>query len=226
TAAGCSATSSSAWAAAAASCRCVAVQVAAGCRRASVHEQQQEAAVHVLQCMSSSSSSAWTAAAGCRCVAVQSCNSNQHQQMVRKVKWRAASFMRVAKLSGSLRQTCVRLRPRTVASVSTSPHCPGPTSVYVHLPFCKRKCFYCDFPVEAVGARNTSAAQQRITDYVQTLRHEIAAMPVLNSMPLQTIFFGGGVRLGAAAPLWHIHIHRFIPYSSSASSQCKPTAST
>ncbi|KAL6762922.1 hypothetical protein V8C86DRAFT_2509146 [Haematococcus lacustris] len=100
--------------------------------------------------------------------------------------------MRVAKLSGSLRQTCVRLRLRTVASVSTSPHCPGPTSVYVHLPFCKRKCFYCDFPVEAVGARNTSAAQQRITDYVQTLRHEIAAMPVLNSMPLQTIFFGGG----------------------------------
>ncbi|KAJ9508081.1 hypothetical protein QJQ45_021429, partial [Haematococcus lacustris] len=44
--------SSSAWAAA--GCRCVAVQVAAGCRCAAMHEQQQQAAVHVLQCMSSS----------------------------------------------------------------------------------------------------------------------------------------------------------------------------
>lgn len=26
-----------------------------------------------------------------------------------------------------------------------------PVAAYVHLPFCKRKCFYCDFPVEAVG---------------------------------------------------------------------------
>ncbi|KAJ9524627.1 hypothetical protein QJQ45_024234 [Haematococcus lacustris] len=33
------------------------LQVAAGCKCAAVHEQQQQAAVHVLQCMSSRSSS-------------------------------------------------------------------------------------------------------------------------------------------------------------------------
>jgi hypothetical protein len=29
-----------------------------------------------------------------------------------------------------------------------------PLSAYVHLPFCNRKCFYCSFPVLAVGARH------------------------------------------------------------------------
>jgi coproporphyrinogen III oxidase-like Fe-S oxidoreductase len=32
------------------------------------------------------------------------------------------------------------------------------TSAYVHLPFCKKKCLYCDFPVIALGARSASSS--------------------------------------------------------------------
>jgi hypothetical protein len=40
----------------------------------------------------------------------------------------------------------------------------APVAAYVHLPFCKRKCFYCDFPVEAVGLNVQKTSESRHTD--------------------------------------------------------------
>ena len=65
----------------------------------------------------------------------------------------------------------------------------------MHLPFCKRKCFYCDFPVVAVGAAgaDTPAAADRFSDYVAILTREIAATRRAGApAELRTVFFGGG----------------------------------
>ena len=46
--------------------------------------------------------------------------------------------------------------PSTSTSAS-SPPAPLPRGAYVHLPFCVRKCLYCDFAVQALGARAAAA---------------------------------------------------------------------
>ncbi len=69
------------------------------------------------------------------------------------------------------------------------------TTAYVHLPFCKRKCFYCDFPVVAVGAAggDSPAAANRFSDYLSLLLRELAATRRVGPRAeLSTVFFGGG----------------------------------
>lgn len=71
--------------------------------------------------------------------------------------------------------------------------CDAPASAYVHLPFCKRRCFYCDFPIQAVGSDlQTAQVQNTMQQYVEVLCQEIAASPTIGSDGLKTIFFGGG----------------------------------
>lgn len=69
----------------------------------------------------------------------------------------------------------------------------APASAYVHLPFCKRRCYYCDFPVSVVGSRpEQPGIQQGMQDYINILCKEIEATVKVPGPPLQTIFFGGG----------------------------------
>ncbi|KAG0590798.1 hypothetical protein KC19_1G127500 [Ceratodon purpureus] len=71
-----------------------------------------------------------------------------------------------------------------------------PSSVYVHIPFCRRRCFYCDFPIVAVGERteeNKGHMDAGMVDYVELVCREIRlAAKVNRSEPLKTVFFGGG----------------------------------
>ncbi|WP_431191068.1 radical SAM family heme chaperone HemW [Leptolyngbya subtilissima] len=68
----------------------------------------------------------------------------------------------------------------------------SPASAYVHIPFCRRRCFYCDFPISVLGNQQRGETSGTVESYVDRLCEEIAATPKLNEHPLQTVFFGGG----------------------------------
>ena len=66
-----------------------------------------------------------------------------------------------------------------------------PTSAYLHIPFCRRRCYYCDFPVFVVGDRKNGENSGTIVQYVAVLCQEIQETPNLGAS-LKTVFFGGG----------------------------------
>lgn len=66
-----------------------------------------------------------------------------------------------------------------------------PSSAYLHVPFCRRRCYYCDFPVFVVGDRKNGNNSGTIQQYVTVLCQEIQETPNLGES-LKTVFFGGG----------------------------------
>jgi len=66
-----------------------------------------------------------------------------------------------------------------------------PESAYIHIPFCRRRCFYCDFPISVIGDKTEPSQFPPIDIYIQWLEKEINLTENLGK-PLKTIFFGGG----------------------------------
>ncbi len=64
---------------------------------------------------------------------------------------------------------------------------PPPLSLYVHLPWCVRKCPYCDFNSHTAGAAVPFAG------YTDALLTDVSrAASLADSRPLVSVFFGGG----------------------------------
>jgi len=66
-----------------------------------------------------------------------------------------------------------------------------PSSAYVHIPFCRRRCFYCDFPISVVGDHQNGSNSGTIAQYIEKLCEEIDRSNNFGK-PLRTVFFGGG----------------------------------
>ena len=73
----------------------------------------------------------------------------------------------------------------------------GDMGLYVHIPFCKQKCMYCDFP-----------AYQNLQDYYETYVYALvqemdlwgSEHPESKSKPIDTIYFGGGTPTELSIP--------------------------
>lgn len=70
--------------------------------------------------------------------------------------------------------------------MTTQPTSRPPEAVYIHIPFCTNKCFYCDF-------NSYVLKDQPVMDYLRALDREME-LTVQNTPPgvIKTIFVGGG----------------------------------
>jgi oxygen-independent coproporphyrinogen-3 oxidase len=69
----------------------------------------------------------------------------------------------------------------------------NPRAAYLHIPFCHRRCFYCDFAVVPLGDKadgDGGPGSASIAAYLNLLHREIALSP--SGPPLSTVYLGGG----------------------------------
>jgi oxygen-independent coproporphyrinogen-3 oxidase len=65
-----------------------------------------------------------------------------------------------------------------------------PTSLYIHIPWCVKKCPYCDFNSHAQRGGLPEAAY--VAALLADLDADLAAFPDIRERPIGTVFFGGG----------------------------------
>ena len=68
--------------------------------------------------------------------------------------------------------------------------------LYVHIPFCKHKCYYCDFcsfsESENIHEKYVNALIKEITNYEFSLCNDNLIKDLDDDVIVKTIYFGGG----------------------------------
>ncbi|QGJ72150.1 Oxygen-independent coproporphyrinogen III oxidase [Planctomycetales bacterium 10988] len=76
-----------------------------------------------------------------------------------------------------------------VTSVMQAPPAEVPLGLYLHIPFCRKRCKFCYFRVF------TDKRQSEVRDYLAALDKEIelvSKLPVMGGRPFRFVYFGGG----------------------------------
>src|ERR671934_1026235 len=75
------------------------------------------------------------------------------------------------------------------AALTAAPLPDTPLGLYLHIPFCRKRCKFCYFRVY------TDKNARDIETYLDALAHEVelySRMPIVGGRPLQFVYFGGG----------------------------------
>ncbi|MGO9445045.1 MAG: radical SAM family heme chaperone HemW [Thiobacillaceae bacterium] len=76
--------------------------------------------------------------------------------------------------------------PNSQPNIQSGSTAPLPLTLYIHLPWCLRKCPYCDFNSHAISTIPES-------DYIDALTCDLeSALPQIWGRKIRSIFFGGG----------------------------------
>jgi len=91
-----------------------------------------------------------------------------------------------------------RSNPRNFSTPIPSSRWPEPRAAYIHVPFCRHRCGYCNFSVLA-------GHDQRSGDYLRALQAELRSLQ--HPRPIDTLFIGGGT----PTHLSHAWLEEFLP---------------
>ncbi len=83
--------------------------------------------------------------------------------------------------------TSHRLQPVGIKSQAVNFQALPPLSLYIHIPWCVRKCSYCDF--NSHEARGSFPEQEYVAALIRDLE---LALPLIWGRKVYTVFFGGG----------------------------------
>ncbi len=85
--------------------------------------------------------------------------------------------------------TADAVRRDAMPALETPPAARVPLGLYLHIPFCRKRCHFCYFRVY------TDKNARDVADYLDVLAHEwhaYAQLPAIAGRPLDFVYFGGG----------------------------------